>query len=138
MDTTLFESENLSIAYNHKLDFLHLKWSGFSEGKEFRNLASEILRAVATTKSARILSDNTHWRAIAPNDHGWAANTWFPMAEAQGVRKLATVLSNNIFNRIAERSIEEMADVNCIKVRNFQSGQEAIAWLTSEETFTKC
>lgn len=138
MYTTLFESKTLSIVYNHQPDYLHLKWSGFSEGKEFRNMASEILRAIATTKSVRILSDNTHWRAIAPNDHGWAANTWFPMAERQGVRKLATVLSDDLFNRIAERSIEGMADVNCLQIKNFQSAQEATAWLTGPETFTKC
>lgn len=138
MHTTLFESKTLSIVYNHRHDYLHLKWSGFSEGKEFTDLAEEVLRAIATTKTTRILSDNTSWKAIAPNDHGWAANTWFPMAETQGVRKLATVLSDDLFNRIAERSIEGMADVNCIKIRNFESAQEATAWLTGPETLTKC
>lgn len=138
MYTALFESKTLRIVYDHQHDYLHLKWIGFSEGKEFRNLASEVLRAIATTESTRILSDNTSWRAIAPNDHGWAANTWFPIAEAQGVRKLATVLSNDLFNRIAERSIEGMADVNCMQIKNFQSAEEATAWLTGRESFPKC
>lgn len=138
MSTTLFESERLSIGYDQQKDYLYLKWNGFSEGQEFRDLANEILKAIGRTKTRRILSDNTNWTTIAPNDQGWAANHWFPKVEAIGVRKLATVLSKDFFHRIAERSIEGMTDADCIHIRNFSSTEEASAWLTEKAIQPKC
>jgi hypothetical protein len=138
MSTTLFESEHLTIGYDQQEDYLILKWNGFSEGQEFRDLANEVLRAIAHTKTSRILSDNTHWTTIAPNDQGWAANNWFPKVESIGVRKLATVLSKDFFHRIAERSIEGMSDVDCIHIRNFESTEEASAWLNQKAIHPKC
>lgn len=70
---------------------------------------------------------------ISPNDHGWAAYNWFPAAEAAGIRKLATVLSINYFNRLAEKSIEGMADVERMEIRNFHTPEEALNWLTQKE-----
>lgn len=138
MSTTLFESEHLTIGYDQQEDYLLLKWNGFSEGQEFKDLANEVIRAIEHTKTKRILSDNTDWTTIAPNDRGWAANNWFPMVEAIGVRKLATVLSKDLFHRIAQRSVEGMSDVDCIHIRNFQSTDDAVAWLTHNETFPEC
>ena len=138
MPIKLFEDEHLTILHYQAEEYLLLKWSGFSEGPEFKALANEVLKAVAQTRTKRILSDNTNWTAIAPNDRGWAANSWFPKVEEIGVRKLATVLSKDLFHRIAERSIQDMADADCIRIKNFDSTEDAHAWLTQNEASPKC
>lgn len=138
MSITLFESEHLTIRYDQQKDYLLLKWNGFSKGQEFRDFANEVLKAIAHTKTKRILSDNTNWTTIAPNDQGWAANNWFPKVEASGVRKLATVLSKDFFHRTAERSIEGMTDVDCIHIKNFESTEEASAWLNQNAPYPQC
>lgn len=129
MSTILFEDKNLTIINYEDRDYLFLKWTGFIGGDTFKSLAGKILDAIDKTKTQRILSDNTQWKVIAPNDHGWAANNWFPQAEAKGINMLATVLSEDYFNRAAEKAIENLADVENMQIKNFHSVDEALSWL---------
>ena len=138
MQEVLFQRENLTIHYHHGHGYLVLEWNGFAEGKNFRELADEIIAAIGKTKAKSVLSDNTNWKVISPNDQGWAAHNWFPRLEEQGVKRLATVLSNDIFNRAAERSIEGMAEVDCLQIRNFGSLDEARSWLTESKSIINC
>lgn len=137
MSDVIFENAYLTIRYFKDRDFLSLKWRGFA-GRHFRSLATEIIKAIEKTRTTRLLSDNTDWKIISPNDHGWAAGTWFPIAEEKGVKLLATVLSADYFNRAAERSIEEMADVNCMNIKNFDSLEKALSWLMKTKPLPKC
>lgn len=138
MSETLFENENLAIRYDRENDYLFLTWSGFVAGEDFKTLAGQVLAAVEKTKTGKILSDNTNWKTISPNDRGWAAYNWFPMAQEKGVRKLGTILSKDVFSRMAERSIVDMADADCIHIKNFQTADEARSWLLTPEGVPKC
>lgn len=132
MSQILFKNRNLTITFYKAEDYLSLKWNGFIPSGDFKALANEILSAIEQTKTEAILSDNTNWKVINPNDHGWAANHWFPAAEKKGVRKLATILSHDYFNRAAEKNIEGMADVNCMQIKNFTSQEDSLRWLHAE------
>lgn len=55
----------------------------------------------------------------------------FSKAEEKGIKMLATVLSADYFNRLAERSIENMAVLDCMQIKNFNSVGQALEWLTS-------
>lgn len=133
MSMTLFENKNITIIHDLENGYLLIKWSGFMKSDEFREAAREIIKAIGKTNAKSILSDNTNWKVISPNDHGWAANHWFPEAEASGIKKLATVRSNDYFNRAAEKSIEEMAEVQCMEIKNFKSMEDASKWLTESK-----
>jgi hypothetical protein len=138
MSSTLFENRNVTIAYDNDKEYLLIKWNGLMKSDEFREAAREILKAIEQTQTKSILSDNTDWRAISPNDHGWAAYNWFPEAEAKGVRRLATVLSRDYFNRAAEKSIEGMAEVQCLEIKNFKALDDAFVWLSKNRTAQNC
>lgn len=131
MSSLLFENKHLVINYDQDNGYLILIWRGFIPSDQFRILACEIIKAVEKTKVTKILSDNTEWKIISPNDYSWAANHWFPKAEESGVRQLATVLSADYFNRHAERTVEGMADVEKITIRQFEKISDAVHWLTS-------
>ncbi len=127
--TQICKSDHLDIRFNNDMEFIELLWKGLIPSAEFRELAIKILDALDKTGAKRILSDNTHWRIISPQDQGWAANSWFPMAEAKGVVKLGSILSQDIFNRSAERTIQSLTDIETMQVRNFPNREEALDWL---------
>lgn len=131
MSSLLFENKSLTIRYEQDQKYLLLGWKGFIPSHAFRSLACEIIKAVEKTKAKKILSDNTEWKIISPNDQGWAANHWFPKAEESGVIALATVMSRDVFNRQAERNVEALAATNNLKVRNFETVTEAVDWLAA-------
>lgn len=131
MSSLLFENKNLRIHYNQAQQYLILTWRGFIPSDQFRILACEVIKAVEKTKVTKILSDNTEWKIISPNDYSWAANHWFPKAEECGVRKLASVLSADYFNRHAERTVEGMAEVDKLMIQQFEKMSDAVHWLTS-------
>ena len=138
MSTLIFEDTHLSIFHYEDKNYLYLRWNGLIESERFRALADEIIKAVEKTKTDRLLSDNTNWKNISPNDQGWAANQWFPRAEEKGIKLLATVLSTDYFNRLAERSIEDMAVLDCMQIKNFNSVGQALEWLTKPLTKVHC
>lgn len=131
MSSLLFENKHLIINHDQDNNYLILIWKGFIPSDQFRTLACEIIRAVEKTKVTKILSDNTEWKIISPNDYSWAANHWFPKAEESGVRQLATVLSADYFNRHAERTVEGMADIERLTIRQFEKIADAVHWLAS-------
>ena len=138
MDPILFKNSNLTIRYIEDDDYLLLRWNGFAEGSYFRFLTNQVLLAVEKAGTRTILSDNTHWKTISPNDRGWAANHWFTKAEEKGVRRLATVLSKELFHRMAERSIEAMAAPECMQIKSFKSMEEAEVWIKSSPKSDHC
>lgn len=127
--TQLCESSHLDIRFNSDLGFIELLWKGFIPSTEFRELANKIFDALDKTGAKRILSDNTSWKIISPQDQGWAANKWFPMAEAKGVVKLGSILSLDIFNRSAERTSQSLTEIEKMQVRNFTNREDALDWL---------
>lgn len=132
MLSLLFENKHLTITHYKTDQYLLLTWKGFISSTEFRTLACEIIKAVEKIKVKKILSDNTEWKIISPNDYSWAASHWFPKAEEHGIEEMATVLSKDTFNRLAERTVQNMADVSGMQIKNFESLQEATAWLTAK------
>ncbi|MFZ5973000.1 MAG: hypothetical protein ACOYXA_15540 [Bacteroidota bacterium] len=133
MSTVLFENKHLTIRHHKEDQILILTWRGFIPSVSFRELACEIIKAVDESNVRKILSDNREWKIISPNDQGWAANQWFPKAEEKGVQALATVRSNDIFNREAERNVEAMANLKHMLVKNFKTEEEALRWLKSAD-----
>lgn len=131
MSSILFESKHLVIHHHIDAHYLMVTWRGFIPSEQFRSLACEIIKAVEKTKTTKVLSDNREWKIISPNDYSWAANHWFPKAEESGITHMATVLSNDYFNRHAERAVEGMTDVSSLLVKHFEHLQEAINWLTT-------
>ena len=134
MSSVIFKNKNLQISFDEPQRQLSLRWTGFLNSDEFREGARQVIQAIERTKAETILSDNTDWKIITSNDHGWAAYNWFPEAEAKGIKKLATILSTDYFNRISERSIENMAEVSCLEIKNFRSIEEAKKWLAVGKT----
>ena len=126
----LFDNNKFRISYEEG-GYLFLKWNGYINSNDFRAAANEIIRAVEQTKATSFVSDNTDCKIISPNDHGWAAYNWFREAESKGVKKLATILSNDYFNRLSEKSIEDMAEIEHMQVRHFKTSPEAIEWIRS-------
>ncbi len=132
-DIKICESQHLDIRYNKENSFIELSWKGLIPSIEFRELATKIFDALDKTGVNLILSDNTNWKIISPQDLGWAANRWFPKAELKGVIKLGSILSQDIFNRSAERTIDSLTEIESMKVRHFESRQEAIKWLCESD-----
>lgn len=130
----LFHHKNLIILFHNQSGILELNWMGFPTGEGFREIAVKVIEIIKRTGVKKILSDNTLWKVISPNDQGWAAMHWFPEAEKAGVTQLASVLSDNIFHVASERSIQNMAEVKCMTVRNFRDKTEAFKWLWDETT----
>ncbi len=125
----LCESPHLEIRFHADPGFIELIWKGLIPSIEFRELAAKIFEALDKTGVKRILSDNSKWKIISPQDQGWAAHRWFPKAEAEGVVKLASVQSQDIFNRFSERNIQSLTELESMQVHHFTHRQEAISWL---------
>ena len=135
---TIYTSDHLTIEHDVANSMLSLTWIGETTGGQFRDLATSVLTSIEATRADKIVSDNSKWRIISPNDYGWAASFWFPMAEDQGIKRLATIQSEDIFHAAAEKEIQHMADTSRMRIATFKKREDALRWvLDSANAITK-
>jgi len=87
----------------HQLIVLH--WKGFVPSEVYRE---GFLEAIQVSRKAALLSwvmDMKQMKVIRQADQEWTLTTWFPQFQLLGVKRLAFVVSDDIFNQMAVSSM---------------------------------
>jgi hypothetical protein len=93
----------LEIDRPHALLVLH--WQGFVPSDEYREGLLEALQVSRQAGLQNWIMDMKHMKVIRQMDQEWTLNTWFPQFQLLGVKRLAFVISEDIFNQMAVSSM---------------------------------
>lgn len=105
-------------------------WNGFLSSTEFREAVEICLNLMDEHKLLRWLGDNRKLRAIRQSDQDWFVEYVFPRLVAGTIRRNASVVSEDLFNRMAvEQIIKRAGNLGDMALRDFDSIDEAMAWL---------
>ena len=90
-----------------------------------------IIAAIKDRKAVSLISDNRRLEGVTGEDQLWLRDTWFPLAVATGLTRIATVLSPRGLGRIASEEIIRTAGTDKPIIRTFDSMPKAIVWVSS-------
>ncbi|KAA3436611.1 hypothetical protein [Rufibacter hautae] len=111
----------------HLLLVLH--WQGFVPSDAYRDGMTEALQVSRKTSLQSWVMDMKHMKVIRQADQEWTLNTWFPQFQLLGIKRLAFVISDDIFNQMAVSSmVATLRPKFHSEVEYFQEVNSAMRW----------
>jgi len=137
MKNQLFVSQypnEIKIGVYNNIAFI--EWEGSLSSEEYRAGHQEFLSLLREQPNALWLFDYEKGKYISAEDQQWTVQEWFPKAISllpEGVRKIAVVISNDIFNKVAIRIMTAHLWNHNIEIAFFDEEKTAITWLNMRE-----
>jgi hypothetical protein len=125
---TQFNEHYLAITHDASVPCVIMQWKSFATSQEFRKGLNSGLHMVNTHKVGNWLADLRKMDVIDPEDEQWSNTDWFPRALQAGIRKMALIPSEDVFNNMAVENIMSQVTSN-LQVHYFKDLESAKAWL---------
>jgi hypothetical protein len=130
MNNIYFQNHVVTITYESEWKLGTAQWQGFLSSVEFREAVTKCLQLIEEFKLLRWLGDNRKMKVIRQADQDWFAVNVLPRIQASTIRRHATVVSEDIFNKMAvEQIIKRAENPEALFLKEFNSKQMALAWL---------
>ncbi len=132
MDHTYFQTPYLLLQYNDQEKYTAASWQHFPLSDEFRTGMDQIIRVMEEKKIGKVLTDTRKMGAISPDDQDWSINDWLPRAFAAGYRRIAIVISEDIFNQMSVEDIMSRVEGVDFVTKYFPSLEAGRQWLATQ------
>ncbi|RDV17235.1 hypothetical protein DXT99_01655 [Pontibacter diazotrophicus] len=115
-------------------DLLQAKWLRPVSVKEMEAGGTKLYEVLRDTQVARVLANAQDLGVLPAEAKEWMSSRFYELLSLTQLKKMARVLPENLFHRVALESVVTRADalgVTKFDVRNFSSPKEALRWLDS-------
>lgn len=116
-----FDSENKIVT---------AKWIGFLKLDETKKACATLVQFVRTNQVTRHLSDQTQLKVLSKEVQEFLAGECLPELEKVSLRKLAVLVSDDIFAQAAVNNVNTKAKMGKLSINTYNSKPQCIAWLT--------
>jgi hypothetical protein len=135
METVYFENDHVILYYDPSRRLGRAVWYGFMSGDDFRSNLNTSLRLIEDKNPALWLADNRKMKAIRQKDQEWFEKEVMPRLGTSSIRKMATLISEDIFNQMAVENLYTRSNkIIHFEHQFFNEEQQALAWLTATRT----
>ncbi len=130
MPITYFENHVVKMLYHEENQLGLVEGKGFMTSDEFKEVVTMGLRMIDEYKPLRWLADNRKLKAIRQADQDWFVEVAMAKLRESTIRRNATVVSEDIFNRMAiEQILQRSDDLGNMLLKEFESMDEAMEWV---------
>ncbi len=132
---TVYISENFKIEADDKHSFVRTEWLRPLTDEQF---VTETMRAhkVITEKCAeKVLVNAQQVSILGPETKDWLSNTYYKMFSHTPLKKMARVMPDNLFKKLALASVVARADATgdiSYEIQDFATEEAATHWLLEE------
>jgi hypothetical protein len=134
METVYFENDHLTLYYDPAGKIGRAVWTGFLSGEVFRSNIGASLQLIEDKNPVFWLADNRKMKAIRQKDQAWFEKEVLPRLGASSIRKMAALISEDIFNQMAVETLFIRGN-HIIRFDHqfFHQEEEARAWLAAPQ-----
>ena len=127
----ILDTEFAIINHDKNTNSIITIWKRPSTSEDFRTVFSIVLEKVKEHKIHAFVGDICQLGLVGTEDRSWLQNEILPAAFAAGLRKLATVTSNDVFSRFYVEQIQNghYATSNRVEFRYFNDLPSAQEWI---------
>jgi hypothetical protein len=138
---TVLKNKHLCMQFDAASNFMESIWttSLLMDDESYRQLVLSYLQQLQIYRPQRVLVDSRNAEyIITPDLQDWINVNIYPQSAAAGVRKLAFLVSNDIFVTISiEQTVEDSMANDIISTqmqqRFFDDREQALNWLLQEK-----
>lgn len=132
MELICFKNNQLTLFFQPDRRMVRALWNGFLSGEEFRASALACSQVLKERAPLYWLADNRKMRALRKKDQDWFEKEIFPHLAASSLEKMATLISEDIFNQMAVETLHTLGTpVMRFEARFFHNEEQALQWLTA-------
>ncbi|WP_242926184.1 hypothetical protein [Pontibacter vulgaris] len=132
---TVYESDGLKIEVADSLCLVRTEWLRTLPDEQFQAEAMQAYHVIAERKAEKVLVNSQQTSILGPETKDWLSNTYYSLFSTTALRKMARVMPDNLFKKLALASVVARADAAgdiSYTIRDFASEDEAISWLLEE------
>lgn len=128
-----FEESYLRVTYNEEMKAVFMEWQTYATSQELRKGLEKGLELIKLKNASKWFADVQALGIISEEDQQWSNEDWFPRAIAGGIRKMAVLVSSDIFNQMTvEEIMSKVPKINFVS-QTFDDPNEAKKWLAKSE-----
>ena len=132
---TLYQNELSRIAIDRANKVMSNTWLRPAGHDEMVQTAQKLNQLLQENNSDKLLLSALVIGKLFPHTKEWLATTFYKSLSELGIKKVARVLPENVFNRLSFEAVmtraEALGAVN-FEVRNFTSDEAALRWLRED------
>jgi hypothetical protein len=132
-DDVYLDEPYLFIRWNDEHRSIYAIFKSFTTSVEFREGLMKIIDAIKDRRAIALVSDNRKLEGVSDFDQLWIRDTWVPMAEAAGLKRVAVVLAHQGLGKFVSESIIRQIGKTAYVTRTFDSLPEANAWVAGSK-----
>lgn len=137
MEEVYFKEESLTLYYNRQTKTARAVWNGFISGDVLHQSIAQCLQLLEKEKPLNWLADNRKMKAIRQKDQEWIQGNMIPKLVTSSLQKMATLVSEDIFNRMAiENLYVEASDKIKFDHKYFKNEKVAAQWLEEKHSMS--
>ena len=129
---TLYQNDISRIAADREHGILANTWLRAVEHDEMLQTADRLSQLLQESESDKLLLNALAIGKLLPYTKEWLSTTYYKSLSELGLKKLARVLPENVFNRLSFEAVITRAEALgavTFEVRNFTNDIDALRWL---------
>ncbi|MTI19714.1 hypothetical protein E1176_01640 [Fulvivirga sp. RKSG066] len=118
------------IYFNHEEEVLYAEWIGFLKADQVQVGCKAMTDYIKKNKVKTHLSDHRKLRVLAKEVQGYLTEEWFPEVESNGLRRVAVLVSDDVFAKATVDKVNTTAKVGQLVIKTFNAPKDCINWLS--------
>ena len=133
--TTIYFSDNFKIEVDNSLSYIRTEWLRPLTDDDFVAEAMRAHDVIAERSAEKVLVNSQQVSILGPATKDWLSNTYYSLFSQTALKKMARVMPDNLFKKLALASVVARADAAgdiTYAIQDFASEDEAIRWLLED------
>jgi beta-glucosidase/6-phospho-beta-glucosidase/beta-galactosidase len=130
--TSVYESGKFRIETDESQAYVRTEWLLPVSDDQFKAEALKAYEVIAKQKADKVLINAEQVSILGPETKDWLSNTYYSLFSDTRVRKMARVMPDNLFKKLALTSVitraNALSDLS-YTIQDFASEDEAVRWL---------
>ena len=108
---------------------VHSEWKAFANSSELRAALLRGIDAIRDHRARGYLTDTRKVKVIIRSDQEWIKETWFPLAIAAGLKRIAVVTATRGLGKVTVEEVVGLGDEQGLISKTFESVEAGRRWI---------
>lgn len=126
----LLNEKYVEIFFEEEAKIVTARWIGYLKLDEVKNGCSLLTDFIKSNPGVQHLSDHTQLKVLSKEVQEYLTGVWFAEVAGIGLKKIAVLVSEDVFAQATVNKVNTKAQVNDLKINTYGTKSQCIDWLT--------
>ncbi len=125
----IYSDPSAEITFDDTNNIIIAKWKGFLKLDSTQKGCDSMVNFVKKNRTTKHLSDQSNLKVLSKEVQGHLVGEVFPELDKAGLRKLAVLVSEDVFAKATVDNVNTATKMGNITVKTFNTQRDCIDWL---------